>query len=318
MSAKIQNMIHNALGDGARATKFDVNITFPPSPIFPDNKAVEAVVKSTSFPGKSNQKIDLKYMGRTIPIKGQVSYSQTWECTFYLNENHKLKSAFETWIESLDGVNSYFNNASDFNKDLESLRKSTLESYGVDVFIHQFNFDGSNVTATCILHNVFPTEISSVQYDYESIGKVQEFTVTFAYSHYNTLLVDSSTGKNLVDKLVDSFKAGATGLASKLLSAAKDKILGSLTGGLSGLMDSSLGKKLVSKAEELSEELGDPNKMLDKIVLPGKLLSGGIGTALSGVGDMASSALSGVGGMASSALSGVSTAVGSLTSKIKL
>ena len=107
MSTNVQNLIQSALGDGARSTKFDVMFQFTNPNLFPNQRNVAVLVKSSNFPSKSCSTINVPYKGRAIPIRGQEKFSQTWECTFYLDENHKIKNAFEAWIDALDETVHY-------------------------------------------------------------------------------------------------------------------------------------------------------------------------------------------------------------------
>ena len=89
--SSVANLIQTAIGDGARTTKYDVAFQFTNPSMFPSAQNVAVMVKTTSFPAKQHQTIDFKYAGRSIPIRGQIKYSNTWECTFYLPQDHSIK-----------------------------------------------------------------------------------------------------------------------------------------------------------------------------------------------------------------------------------
>lgn len=201
MATYIQNLLNNALGDGARATKFDCDIYFTNPQLFPDTDSMRTLVKATSFPGKTHEVIDLKFKGRSIPVKGQVKYNQTWQCTFYLTEDHKLKNAFEVWLEALDQKHNYIRDVREI-PGLSDTQKANNTYYTSNIHLFQRNFDNTQITAQYYLHNVFPTEISAVEYSAESLGQVQEFTVTFAYSYYEMAVVKGDAG-NFIDQFVD-------------------------------------------------------------------------------------------------------------------
>ena len=100
MANVVQTMINNALGDGARSSKFECIIGL--DSFSGGSKMISAVVKTAQFPGISNEVIDFKFKGRNIPLRGQTTHGNTWTCTFYLDEMHSLKSSFEAEIEALD------------------------------------------------------------------------------------------------------------------------------------------------------------------------------------------------------------------------
>lgn len=274
MPAHIQNLIDSVLGDGARAAKFEVDLIFTNSTLFPDPAHFKVLVKSTSFPGKSHERIDFKYKGRSIPIKGQTKYSQTWECTFYLTHDHGLKNAFEVWIEALDQKHNYHFDVTSI-PNLEPTQMIHADSkYTSTAFLYQRNFEDDQNTATYMLENVFPTEVSNVQYSSDSVGQIQEFTVTFAYSHYSLFVHKSSTSGSFIDGLIgkglSAVKGGLTKIVSNIQSGlaglAKDAI-GAGKNALSQLGSeiSSAADKLMSKANELKQEVMGPGDMTDSI-----------------------------------------------------
>ena len=214
MATVIQNLLNHALGDGARSTKFEVSINLPDSTYFPDSNSLKVLTKTSSFPGRTHETVDIKYKGRSIPIKGQNKYSQTWECTFYLSEDHKLKQAFEAWMEALDQKHNYidFDLSNNDPQKIKNLQNnfSNFESYTSTMMIQQLNFDGDKAQSQYFLYNVFPTSVSQVDVSADSVGTILEFTVTFSYSHYSIDILEStgsagSTG-TIVGDLVDSVK----------------------------------------------------------------------------------------------------------------
>jgi hypothetical protein len=196
MSSVIQNLLEKSLGDGARSTKFDVDIVFA-NPSLASQSELASVVKTTQFPSKTHQKIDLMYKGRAIPVKGQTKYNQTWTCTFYLSEDHRLKNAFEVWIEAIDQQHNYIKG----RNVAPTQAAHAAGGYTSNVRLYQRDFNDIANTAEYVLYNVFPVEVSELEYSADSRGQIQEFTVTFAYSHYELRTVAAPAG-NFVDEAV--------------------------------------------------------------------------------------------------------------------
>lgn len=220
MSSYIQNILERSLGDGARATHFDVEIHFT-DPLAPTARELSTVCKTTQFPSKSHEKIDFMYKGRSIPIKGQTKYSQTWTATFYLSEDHKLRHAFEDWIEAIDQKHNYDDGVGFGVSRTQAVHASS--GYTKTVKLYQTSFEDDQNTAVYTLYNVFPTEISELEYSADNVAAVQEFTVTFAYSHYN-LGTSRGINGNFVDETVAKVRGG-------LENAAKD-VLNQVAGGI--------------------------------------------------------------------------------------
>jgi len=214
MSSIVQNILERTIGDGARATKFELFFEFTNPDSAPTAEDVLIMAKTTSFPGKTHETIDFKYKGRSIPIKGQIKYTQSWECTFHLTQDHLLKNAFENWIEALDQKHNYMDPTTQAHLTTTQKKHSTNKNYTTTIKIYQRDFDDENNTAVYTLYNVFPTEIAPVQYSYESVGQVQEFSVTFSYSYFTLEVLKGKEG-NFIDvlygKLQDASKALVTG-----------------------------------------------------------------------------------------------------------
>jgi len=262
MANVIQTMINSALGDGARSTKFDCIIgldTFSAG-----SKTISALVKTASFPGKSHEVIDLKFKGRNIPVRGQTKYENTWSCTFYLDEQHSLKKAFEDEIESLD-----YHAYADTNSVIAKAKSRNKKKYARTLTIVQLDFDGSQQTAVYNLYNVFPKSVSQVDVDYSEVGKVQEFTVEFSYSHFESLNMKSSNGGfidsmkerflNAVDGLIQQGVELATDALADVVSGARDLLSSS---GVSGVF-SSIGNSISSGISSLEQMDFNPSNMIE-------------------------------------------------------
>lgn len=226
MSSVIQNLIHNTLQDGARSAKFDCVVLFTSPTLFTgDDMAV--LIKTSHFPGKSHDVIDFKYKGRSIPLKGQTKYDNTWSCTFYLTEDHKLKKGFEDWIESIDQKH----NIKEVSKDISDAQKHSL-GYTSTMSIYQLDFNNENQRVAYHLRYAFPKSVSKVEVDYSQVGTILEYTVEFSYAYYDTENMKGPEG-NFIDELkntaltavkgfIDTGKAALTTAASAL----GDKLLG--------------------------------------------------------------------------------------------
>ena len=296
MSSHIQNLVQNVLGDGARSSKYDVMLQFTNPDLFPDQRNVAVLIKNSNFPSKSHQTIDLKYKGRSIPVRGQVKYTHTWECTFYLNENHSIKNAFEAWIEALDEKVNY--PPADSNLVASTKKKhSSLEDYTKDICIYQQNFEDTSQTARYILHNVFPIEVSAVQVSAEGPGQLLEFTVTFSFSYFDLDVVKGSAG-NFIDgvfnRLQSAIQSGAGTILDALNSRLNTEINNFMSAsGLSNLqstIDEALNGRFI---EQSASEIADLIKGTNSSYSPGAWL----GASLSGVSSVIKSTVSKIGSL---------------------
>lgn len=220
MSSVVQNMLDGVLGDGARSTKFECFINFGETKLIDKENDIFALVKTSQFPGKSHDVIDLKFKGRNIPVKGQVKYENTWTCTFMATESHELKKAFEDWIESLDQKHNI--NAVSKEIDFAQKKNNVFEGSGYTntLRIAQMDFHGENETIVYELYNAFPKSVSSIPVDYSSVGTILEFTVEFSYSHYDSIIA------NVNKSFVDDFKDSAINTTTSITNGLKGQIAG--------------------------------------------------------------------------------------------
>ena len=250
MANVIQTMINEVLGDGARSTKFECYIgldTFAPG-----SKTISALVKAASFPSKSHEVLDFKFKGRNIPLRGQVKYEQIWSCSFYMEETHTLKKAFEDAIEALDTVHTY----DDVTASVARQQSRNGSNYTNTITIVQLDFDGSQSTAIYTLYNAFPKAITQVESDYSEVGKIQEYTVEFSYSHFDIQTVKGGAGSfvdgvkarllGAIDGIIQKGKDAATGVISDLIGAAKDYVMSGGSSDFFGAAGSALEKGLIS------------------------------------------------------------------------
>ena len=250
MANVIQTMINNALGDGARSTKFECYIgldTFGAG-----SKTLSAMVKASGFPSKSHDVIDFKFKGRSIPLRGQVKYDQTWSCSFYMDESHTLKKAFSDAIEALDEVHNY----EDVDSTVARQQVKNSSRYTNTITIVQLDFDGSQTMAIYTLYNAFPKNISQVDTDYSEVGKIQEFTVEFSYSHFDMQTVKGADGSfvdgvkgrllGAVEGLIQRGKEAAAAAIGNLISSAKDYVMENGGSEIFGAIGSGIDSALLS------------------------------------------------------------------------
>ena len=187
MASQIQNLLEKTLGDGARSTNFEVFFNMGSDTILNDKNIL---IKSTALPTRSHQIIDFKYRGKSIPLRGQTKYSQTWECTFYITERHDVRIALEKIMDSLDNMNDYKDN-----------KNKILNTYHNNVIIFQKDHNDDEAVMY-MLYNVFPIEIGAISYDSSQVGVIAEMSVTFAYSYYEVTDIMAEKKGNAIDEFM--------------------------------------------------------------------------------------------------------------------
>lgn len=304
MSTVIQNLLQSALGDVARASKWDVAFSFTNPDIFPSAKNVALMCKTTQFPARGMTNIDLKYKGRSIPVRGQVKYTQRWECTFYCDSANKLKKGFETWIEALDETVHYSDNLGQDVLNTISIHSNT--GYIKDIAIYQESFDESQNSCKYILRNCYPLEVGPISLSAEGPGALEEFTVTFCYTHFDIEVLKGEAG-NFVDAFMGKLKSAGTEVINSLV--------GSMYGQISNFLNSS---GINALADTISNA---PNTLLDSFTSAfskskANSLALGNTTDLTGIGGTLGSGLATFTSSVSSAINNAVQSVGTIIGNI--
>lgn len=191
MPFNVQNFRASMVADGARASLFDVQLTFPlavgtggsaPGSFGTAQQQVTFRAKATSLPGDSISSIGVNYFGREIKLAGNRSFTD-WSISVIQDEDFDLRNAFERWMS---GINSHVGN----------LRTPALLSgdggYQQDAYVTQYGKTG-DIIKVYKLVGCFPTDVSAIDLDWGA-DNIEEFQVTFAYQWWESInSTDSST-----------------------------------------------------------------------------------------------------------------------------
>jgi hypothetical protein len=151
--------------NGARQYLFYVKPTFPNN-IVTTTRATY-LAKSASLPNSSFADINLGWQGYSFKFAGRREYSE-WNCTFNLDNEGILRTAFEEWQRKIQDPTSNIQSApSDYFKD-QTLE--LLNNNGVAIMTYK-------------LVGAWPKTIGETSLDYEQNG-VATMQVTFTYMYH--------------------------------------------------------------------------------------------------------------------------------------
>jgi hypothetical protein len=196
-------------GGGARPNLFEVNI-----PSFPaaatnsgatwatgangEAEAFNFLCKAAALPASNIAPIDVPFRGRILKVAGDRTFD-TWTVTIINDEDFKLRSAFELWMNSISKLD---NNTGATNPT----------SYMTNAVVHQLgrgasnrmdnsnqNYDlvgGSGITPlrTYLFYDVFPTNVSQIDLSYDSSDTIEEYTVEFQVQYWTAGSQQTSGG----------------------------------------------------------------------------------------------------------------------------
>lgn len=169
--ANVLSSLKEALGAGARASKYRVVFTFPNAvPVEGDARNVDVLCKGSSFPSITIGQIEAFNQGRKLVLPGDTTFTNTWTLTFYNTEDHQLRRNMIAWAVACDHFqdNKHSGNP---NSVMTNLAISQLDSAG-------------NVTATYTFHNVYAQEVAEISVGDDQVDTLQEFDTTFSFTDW--------------------------------------------------------------------------------------------------------------------------------------
>ena len=162
------------LGGGARPNLFEVELAFPEE-IAVDNDVKDKsrfLVKAAALPASNITPIDVNFRGRILKIAGDRTFD-TWTITIINDTDFAIRSAFEKWMNQI-------------NKLSDATGAQNPADYQEDAFVHQLDRDGSTLR-TYKFYDLFPTNISQVDLNYETIDTLEEFTVEMQVLYWESI-----------------------------------------------------------------------------------------------------------------------------------
>jgi len=182
------------VGGGARPNLFEVQIpTFPTAAgttTWIATSGGEAEIftflcKAAALPASNIAPVDVPFRGRILKVAGERTFD-TWTVTIINDENFKLRTAFERWM---NGISSLTNatGATDPTK------------YMTDAYVFQLGKGGGTIQSdkpSSVLsgnikalrsykfYDIFPTNISQIDLSYDTTDTIEEYTVEFQVQYW--------------------------------------------------------------------------------------------------------------------------------------
>ena len=175
-------------GGGARPNLFEVELTLPSIVgVQDENEVIENsrfLVKAAALPASTIANIDMPFRGRILKIAGDRTF-ETWTITVLNDTSFAIRSAFEKWMNTINKLN-------------DGTGETDPALYQVDAKVHQLDRDGRTLRKY-VFKDVFPTNISSIDLNYDTTDTIQEFTVEMQVHFYEAFKGNApqSGGENI-------------------------------------------------------------------------------------------------------------------------
>lgn len=172
----IKSLKSKLVGGGARPNLFEVVLNFPQNELTrPDG--IQSVlddsrilVKAAALPSSTIAPIELPFRGRMLKIAGDRTF-ETWTITVMNDTTFKIRNAFEYWMNAI-------------NKMDDGTGLTDPTQYQANAVVHQLDRD-AKVLRSYEFWDIFPTNISTIDLNYETTDTIEEFTVEMQV-HYWT------------------------------------------------------------------------------------------------------------------------------------
>ena len=169
-------------GGGARPNLFEVELAFPSDIVVSEKNDVltksRFLVKAAALPSSTVAPIEIPFRGRILKIAGDRTF-ETWTITVLNDTDYIIRSAFEQWMNAINKLD-----------DGTGLQSPT--AYQADPTIHQLDRDGG-VLRSYKFHDVWPSNISAIDMNYETTDTLEEFTVEMQVHYWEAIAGTSAS-----------------------------------------------------------------------------------------------------------------------------
>jgi hypothetical protein len=157
-------------GGGARPNLFNCKLNFPAFALG-DAELTSFMVKGAQLPSSNVTPITVPFRGRQLKIAGDRTFEE-WTVTVINDTGFEVRNAMDRWMNGINShnANTGFNDPADYQTDLTV---DQLDKDGLVIKSYQFR-------------SCFPTVISAIDLNYDTVDTIEEFTVTFQVQYWES------------------------------------------------------------------------------------------------------------------------------------
>jgi hypothetical protein len=176
-------------GGGARSNLFEISIPAFPSIVGTwDNDTFTCMCKGGPIPAANISSVPIAFRGRTLNVPGDRTYDP-WTVTILNDENFKIRTAFERWSNAINRLDT---GTGVTNPESYMAATALVQQLGrgADTGIESTTISNAtnntviNPIRTYVIHNIWPSNVSAIDLNYDSSDQIQSFTVEFQMTHW--------------------------------------------------------------------------------------------------------------------------------------
>jgi hypothetical protein len=169
---------------GARPSLFSVTVDTPAG-VPAIGERMSFTCRAAQIPASILSVIPQRYFGREVKMAGTRTF-EPWTVTVLNDEDFVIRQAMEQWSNAINAHQA----------NLRDGGLSTLASYRTTATVSQYNKTGG-VVRTYEFINIFPTNVSAIDLDWDNADAIEIFTVEFQYDYWQTV-APTTTGTIVV------------------------------------------------------------------------------------------------------------------------
>jgi hypothetical protein len=171
--ASIDDFASRLQGGGARANQFRVVMNAPAiaGSFGSQTEQTSFLVRTASLPGQTITEIPVNFRGRQLFVAGDRTF-ETWSTTVFNDTDFAIRKGIERWMNGINDLNN-------------SRGRSNVNEYTADLFVDQLNRDNV-VIKSYILKKCWPTVISPIELNMDTVSEIETFDITWRYTSFDT------------------------------------------------------------------------------------------------------------------------------------
>ena len=181
MVARIDQLKSYLKGGGTRPNLFSLNLATP-SGVNNLLEGDQILVKAANLPGSTIGEVEIPFMGRKLTVAGDREFD-TWELTVIADVNFKVRDTIERWHNLI-------------SEEHENSGTTNPGDYMADQLVHQLNKQEQKIMTYRLL-NAWPTTLAPIDVGYDNENTIEEFSITFRYTHYRRENIGQGGGSSI-------------------------------------------------------------------------------------------------------------------------
>ena len=157
-------------GGGARPNQFRVFFTSVGGIVqIPEKSTV--LCKAAALPGQTVTEVPVPFRGRTLYLAGDREF-ETWETTFINDTDFAIRNAVESWLNKMNNLE-------------DGTGAANVNDYTATMTVQQLGRDDA-ILKQYELRNCMPTVVAPIELSMDTANAIEEFAVTWRYTHFIT------------------------------------------------------------------------------------------------------------------------------------